>query len=65
MSFFTVGANKSRRLAAEGLKWEARHFFNTYCNSGCGTLSKKMVDTPSQDCMSLKVCSNSSLDLWS
>lgn len=65
MSFFIVVANKSQKLATKGLKWELRHIFNTYCNSGYGSLSKKMVDTPSQDCMSLKVCSNSYVDLWS
>lgn len=62
--FFTGGVNKSQKLATEGLKWEVRHIFSTYCISACGSLSKKVVDTPSQDCISLKMCSNSSVDLW-
>lgn len=65
MSFFNVGTNKSQNLAAEGLKWEVRHIFNTYCNSACGSLSEKVVNTPSHDCTSLKMCSNSSVGLWS
>lgn len=45
--FFYCRHNKSKNLAVEGLKWEIRYIFNTYCKSGCPGLSRKVVNTPS------------------